>query len=437
MRRTRWAFAFVLTVSLLAPQASQAKGRPHGHGHGAQGHHQPAHHGKAHHATVHHGKAHSRRARVTRGAADHGPAATHARPAQRPRHVTKRHRQATQHPRHVTRKVERRTSRALALQRTRDSVRVRRILAARELRSRREARSRLPREPRRIRRQVVRAPAVQPELRPLAPIRTVLPAPPLPRLGPGLRVRHDRLGRRLAVAPRPLVTRIDRVFVTAPVPRPARVRRVPRARLIPLPTPGRTVVDFGLSVPDRLGLFPLPLAVTLTDSLVDDVDLVVRRERFAAFDRNLDGRVRLAEWPAGRSSFRRYDLDGDRVLVGDELFADHDFVLVDRDRFLLFQGLDRDDDGLVAPWEWPGDLDSFFYRDFNGDGAIALDEFVGLGTPSRSVRSLQFDALDFDSNGTISRVEWIGDPVRFSRLDRNDNGVVGRWEFGVGWLIGV
>jgi hypothetical protein len=46
-------------------------------------------------------------------------------------------------------------------------------------------------------------------------------------------------------------------------------------------------------------------------------------------------------------------------------------------------------------------------------------------------------SLGRDGDGRIARVEWLGDPVRFTRLDRNDNGGVGRWEYGVGWVLDV
>lgn len=248
---------------------------------------------------------------------------------------------------------------------------------------------------------------------------------------PILRARSGELGRRYVVAPRPLVTRLDRALVVNQrlwVDRPGPLR---------IPAPVRddvVVVDFGLDLDDPLGLFALPLSVMLTEALIDDVDLVMRTERWADYDLDYDGYVTPLEWPAGRRSFQRFDRDDDLILVRDELFVDDDLVVVDRDRFLLFEALDRDEDGLVAPWEWPGSVESFFYRDFNGDGAVSMDEFLGLDVDV-GTREVGFDTLDFDRDGEIARVEWVGDPLTFARLDRNDNGVVGRWEYGVGWLL--
>jgi hypothetical protein len=257
-----------------------------------------------------------------------------------------------------------------------------------------------------------------------------------------LRFYSDPLGHRIALAPAPLRTRIARHFdITRRFDvEPARYRS---------PDPDLVRLDFGLdldpanrfyrvgapsdSLLDRLAL---PLALLVTDALLNDVGSFVAVERFSSYDRDFDGYVAPNEWPAGGLAFDRYDLDDDGYLVSSELYADDDLIVIDRDRLLLFQGMDRDDDGLVAPWEWPGDLDSFWFRDHNGDGAVSLDEYLGLDI-DLPVRDLEFDAIDFDRSGEIARVEWVGDPYRFQRLDRNDNGVVGRWEYAFGWLRGV
>lgn len=258
------------------------------------------------------------------------------------------------------------------------------------------------------------------------------------REGTHLRLYQDRWGHRIALAPTPLATRIDRFYTVTRTLDPYRP-----------PAPDLVRVDFGIDLDpvDRFGrpdgpgdglldALALPLVLLATDALIDDVDSFVTVERFSSYDRDFDGYVAPAEWPAGSLAFDRYDADGDGYLVSRELYADDDLVVVDRDRLLLFQGMDRDHDGLVAPWEWPGDLDSFWFRDYNADGAVSLDEYLGLAV-DRPVRDLEFDAIDYDRDGEIARVEWVGDPYRFHRLDRNDNGVVGRWEYAFGWLRGV
>jgi hypothetical protein len=269
-----------------------------------------------------------------------------------------------------------------------------------------------------------------------------------------LRFFRDPLGHRIALAPAPLVTRIDRQFdLSRDLTRDRtrdRTRRFDADR-VRYRAPERDLVrlDFGLdldpihrfhrvdapseSLLDRLAL---PLTLLVTDALLSDVDTFVTVERFSSYDRDFDGYLAPAEWPAGNYAFDRYDLDDDGYLVSRELYADDDLIVIDRDRLLLFQGIDQDDDGLVAPWEWPGDLDSFWFRDHNADGAVSLDEYLGLDV-DLPVRDLSFDAVDYDRDGEIARVEWVGDPYRFHRLDRNDNGVVGRWEYAFGWLRGA
>ena len=272
------------------------------------------------------------------------------------------------------------------------------------------------------------------------------------RRGAGdLRFRHDRLGRRIALAPAPITTRIDRFYDATRTRDGARTRVPYRAERFGGSRADSDLVRIELGLEpvrfDRFDRFDrsegsffdrlaLPLALFVTQALVDDVDAFVTTERFASYDRDYDGFLAPAEWPGGGLGFDGYDTDGDGYLVRRELYADDDLIVVDRDRLLLFQGLDLDDDGLIAPWEWPGDLDSFWFRDENADGAIGLDEYLGL-TVDRPVRELEFDAVDYDRDGEIARVEWVGDPYRFHRLDRNDNGVVGRWEYAFGWLRGA
>ncbi len=271
-----------------------------------------------------------------------------------------------------------------------------------------------------------------------------------PRAG-DLRFRHDRLGRRIALAPAPITTRIARFYDETRTHDRTRTRVPYRAERVG----GRADADlvrielgldpvrfdrfdrFGGSEGSLFDRLALPLALFVTQALVDDVDTFVTTERFSSYDRDYDGFVAPAEWPGGGLGFDRYDADGDGYLVRRELYADDELIVIDRDRLLLFQGLDLDDDGLIAPWEWPGDLDSFWFRDENADGAVGLDEYLGLAVVDRPVRDLEFDAIDYDRDGEIARVEWVGDPYRFHRLDRNDNGVVGRWEYAFGWLRGA
>src|SRR4029453_17550449 len=110
--------------------------------------------------------------------------------------------------------------------------------------------------------------------------------------------------------------------------------------------------------------------------------------------------------------FPRPDLDGDRFLVPSELVMSRPLVqsvtLVDRDRYVAFQLLDVNDDGVVAPWEGAGDMDVFFLLDVDDNGVLGQSEYLGL-VRSRPVpvRLIAGGALDLDGNGYVRRAEWV------------------------------
>ena len=401
MRATRLMFVLLLSSSLLAPPASLAKGKGHDQGRGGKD-------------------------RVERVEKDRGEKRGKGERAKKARAERERGEKARE-----VRQVRERRQAQLREQR---EVRLREQRRAELRQQRRQAELRLhERERDRLHHLVARMrdgwnDDDRDDRRLRSRVRVVRREV---RLDPIFTFRSDPFGRRVVLPPRPLVTRVDQAFLVAPRFQPVRtVRRV-------VPRNDVTVIDLGLDLDDRFGLLALPVTLALANALVDDVDVVVRSGRFAAFDSDLDGYVTPVEWPAGRRSFRSYDRDDDLLLVRDELYVDDDLLVVDRDRLLLFHGLDRDDDGLIAPWEWPGDLDSFFLRDFDGDAVISLDELMGLVEVDYGVRDYRYDALDFDRDGRVARVEWVGDPVRFTRLDRNADGAVGRWEYGVGWVLDV
>jgi hypothetical protein len=110
--------------------------------------------------------------------------------------------------------------------------------------------------------------------------------------------------------------------------------------------------------------------------------------------------------------------------------------MVDRDRFVAFDLLDQDNDGVIAPWEWTGDMDVFFLLDVDNDGIVSQPEYLGLVHVRRvPVRFIADGALDLDHNGFISRAEWVGDPFRFAALDLNHDGRVKPIEGVLGTLL--
>jgi hypothetical protein len=121
-----------------------------------------------------------------------------------------------------------------------------------------------------------------------------------------------------------------------------------------------------------------------------------------------------------------------------------------------FQGLDRDNNGVITRAEWRGSNTSFANRDWNHDGVLTGDEMKpGAVRPSerRSASSRPtaaatptptptrrgsgndpdgpvFARLDANHDGVLTRAEWPDE--RFSRVDFNHDGVLSAYEYGVG-----
>jgi len=257
------------------------------------------------------------------------------------------------------------------------------------------------------------------------------------------------------------------------VPAGARVTRVERVPLVErfLPLPRRFVAPVQIGVlpvaPGPWDLLPLPpLAEALPLSFDEDrletvvrtqgfvpVDLVVRRvrmdpldrvlldDRFLVLDGNRDTFVTFDEWSGPRPLFRALDVNRDRRLIVNELVVPADprvqrFSLVDRERYVAFNLIDRDDDGAIAPWEWTGSMDVFFLLDVDSNGVLDANEYLGLVRARPvPVRWIARGDLDCDHNGFVSRSEWVGDPLRFVSLDLNDDGRVKPLEAMVGSLL--
>src|SRR6185503_9764152 len=196
---------------------------------------------------------------------------------------------------------------------------------------------------------------------------------------------------------------VDRVpFVERFVPLPQRfVEPVPlmvapammtaEVGFVPLP-PLRTA----LSIPfdenrfERLvrveGFAPVDVMVQRVS--VAPVDTVLLQDRFLALDVDRDRFVTFDEWTGPRTVFTRLDLNRDRMLVPGEVVVSNPLVrtvtMVDRDRYVAFNMLDQDDDGLIAAWEWTGDMGLFFRLDVDNNGVIDQAEYLGYA-PVRPV----------------------------------------------------
>jgi len=111
---------------------------------------------------------------------------------------------------------------------------------------------------------------------------------------------------------------------------------------------------------------------------------------------------------------------------------------------MRFQGMDRNNDGVITRREWRGSDASFRAHDWNGDNVLSGDEVrVGAArtpnneedyTPSRRPAFYDwtqagFARVDANGDGRISRNEWRYDVEAFRRADRNGDDALSRAEF--------
>jgi Ca2+-binding EF-hand superfamily protein len=157
-------------------------------------------------------------------------------------------------------------------------------------------------------------------------------------------------------------------------------------------------------------------------------DVRERQEQFREMDRDNNGVITRAEWRGSVQSFRRYDVNRDGVLSGNEIWTDRpgDWT---RERFAR---LDQNNDSAISRAEWRGERADFDRLDRNRDGFIERDELPASderesGEPSSDRRA--FADLDRNGNGVITSGEWTGTADEFRSLDTDDDGVVSAREY--------
>jgi hypothetical protein len=164
------------------------------------------------------------------------------------------------------------------------------------------------------------------------------------------------------------------------------------------------------------------------------------RMRFQAMDRNNDGVITRDEWKGSRRSFDTHDWNNDGRLSGNEVLAgaqrdsrweeaDHNPTWSERNLSWTrsaFSNLDHNRDNRLTPNEWHYDIETFRRVDRNRDTAINLSEFLGQGWDDD--RGDEFDDIDYNNDGWVSRAEWHGGQNEFNWLDRNRDGRLNRYE---------
>lgn len=169
--------------------------------------------------------------------------------------------------------------------------------------------------------------------------------------------------------------------------------------------------------------------------------------RFKGLDRNNDGTITRDEWRGNERSFSVHDRNGDGVLAGAEVGE-----ALQAEGYDDFLDIDRDRNGRISRNEWRWDRAEFDRMDNNHDGSLTRPEYMdatGDGPDSHFIDSHQsgpgsltnaptplpeglperFSRLDRNGNGLISRDEWDGDRRSFDGLDDNGNGALSRDEF--------
>ena len=193
-----------------------------------------------------------------------------------------------------------------------------------------------------------------------------------------------------------------------------------------------SVLTFGSLALASLSLVSTPIVTT--------AEAQVSRMRFQQMDRNNDGRVTRQEWNGSARSLDVHDWNNDGVLSGEEVRvggrraqdlepADHNPNRWETNLNWTrnsFTSLDHNRDGRLSSNEWHFDLETFRRVDRDRNNSINLNEFLGEGVDD--MRGDNFDDMDANNNGRVERSEWYGGLADFRWMDRNNDGVLSRYE---------
>jgi len=155
-------------------------------------------------------------------------------------------------------------------------------------------------------------------------------------------------------------------------------------------------------------------------------------------DANQDGAVDRAEFDAqGASHFKELDANGDGFVSADELKAFHDaqrakFEATKGDRAAeMIKHFDKDNDGKLSEAEWPAKRKlTFADADANKDGAVTADEVANMRKDRKAPDGKdRLARVDTDKDGKNSVAEWSAQGEKmFARFDRNKDGKIEKTE---------
>lgn len=146
---------------------------------------------------------------------------------------------------------------------------------------------------------------------------------------------------------------------------------------------------------------------------------------FTTIDRNRNGVIQRNEWPYDAETFYRVDRNRDNRLTREEFMGQASW---DDDRDDRFEDLDLNNNGRIERTEWHGAADVFTWLDANRNGWLSRAETTGNVNP-RAVTNQEFNRLDYNRSGTVSRDEWYWSRASFDQRDLNRDGILSRREF--------
>jgi hypothetical protein len=143
--------------------------------------------------------------------------------------------------------------------------------------------------------------------------------------------------------------------------------------------------------------------------------------RLKAMDADGDGKVSRTEFAGRPQQFDRLDADSDGFVT--EAEAKQSAGGGGAGMGPRLKAMDADGDGKVSAAEYSGPKPLFDRLDRNGDGFLAPGEVPAAGAgPGAGPAGGGLDAMDADGDGAVSREEYRGPARQFERLDRNADG---------------
>jgi hypothetical protein len=190
----------------------------------------------------------------------------------------------------------------------------------------------------------------------------------------------------------------------------------------------------------------LPLQIGLVVAVIASAANAQAQMRFQGMDRDNDGVITRDEWQGNDRSFRNNDWDGDGVLSGEEVRPgarrqtnwrqdwnrDGRVDNFDNQIAQRYRGYDMNNDNRVTRSEWPGDERLFTRLDANRDGSVTMQEYTqgaGFNLDALGGPAYRFTNIDANNDGWVTRNEWQMGNADFDRLDINRDNRISRFEF--------